>query len=141
MKKLIVTLVLSVCGLQAADVSAAAVDWNSFVRPVPARSDAAARNLWRASVATLATANALDVASSWGKHELNGALAGPSGNFGTQGALIKLAVQGGLLGFESLVLRRHNGEGRIYRILAGVNFAAAAVTGGTAVHNFSISRR
>ena len=35
-----------------------------------------AQKLWRVSVAALAAANAMDVESSWHKHELNSTLAG-----------------------------------------------------------------
>jgi hypothetical protein len=48
--------------------------------------------LWRTSAAVLVAANAMDIHSSWGKHELNPALAGPDCNFGREGALIKVAL-------------------------------------------------
>jgi hypothetical protein len=95
--------------------------------------------LWKISVASLAAANAMDVQSSWGKHELNGTLAGPSGTFGGQGALIKLGIQGGLLGVEFLITRGHP-TGRLFRTLSIVNFGATAVIGGTAAHNYTVAR-
>jgi hypothetical protein len=55
---------------------------------------ASGKNLWRASLATLATANALDVQSSWGKHELNPALAAPNATFGREGASSSWALWG-----------------------------------------------
>src|SRR5215470_17671611 len=75
------------------------------------------KTLWGASLATLATANALDLHSSWGKHELNPALSNPSGTFGGKGALIKLGLQGGLMGIEYL-LTRHRPSPKLYRALA-----------------------
>ena len=93
--------------------------------------------LWRASVAALAVTNALDVHSSWGKHELNSTLAGPNGNFGPQGALLKLGFQGGLLGVEYLITRGHPSK-KLYRALTIVNFGAAGVFGGVAAHNYTI---
>jgi hypothetical protein len=96
--------------------------------------------VWRASVTALAVANALDIHSSWGKHELNRALAGPSGNFGRDGALLKLAFQGGLVGLEYLVTRGHHSP-KVYRVLSIVNFGAAAAIGGVAAHNYTIPRR
>ncbi len=97
------------------------------------------RNLWRASVAALATANALDIHSSWGKRELNQALAGRAGNFGREGALVKSALQGGLLAFECMLVR-HRPTGTLYRVLSVVNFGAAAAVSGVAAHNYRIPR-
>ena len=97
------------------------------------------RNLWRVSVTTLAVANALDVQSSWGKHELNSTLAGPNGNFGKQGALLKLGFQGGLLGIEYLITRGHP-SGKVYRALSFINFGAAGAIGGVAGHNYTVPR-
>ena len=105
----------------------------------PMSRPASGVRLWRASVAALSVANALDVQSSWGKHELNSILAGPSGKFGRDGALIKLGVQGGLLGLEYVITRGHPG-GRFYRALSFVNFGAAAVIGGVAAHNYTVPR-
>jgi|SRR5271157_3318660 len=102
-------------------------------KPVPYR------NLWRASVTTLAVANTLDVQSSWGKHELNSTLAGPAGNFGKQGTLLKLGFQGGLLGVEYLLTRRRP-SARLYRALSIINFGAAGVVGGVAAHNYTVPR-
>ena len=106
--------------------------------PTPARS-AAGVNLWRTSIAALAVSNALDVQSSWGKHELNSTLAGSSGNFGKEGALIKLGIQGGLIGLEFLVTRGHPTH-RLYRSLAIINFGASAAFAGVAVHNYGVPR-
>ena len=100
---------------------------------------AAPPKLWMASVTALAVANVLDVHSSWGKHELNATLAGPSGNFGTQGALLKLGLQGGLIGVEYLISRGHPSK-KLYRALTIINFGAAGVMGGVAAHNYTIPR-
>src|SRR5580700_7200920 len=69
----------------------------------------AGKTLWRVSLMSLAVTNALYVQSSWGKHELNSAMAGSSGTFGAQGALIKLGLQGGLVGAEYLLTRHPPG--------------------------------
>ena len=102
-------------------------------KPIPSQ------NLWRASVTALSVANALDVHSSWGKHELNSALAGPGGNFGKQGALLKVGLQGGLMAFEYLVTRRHPSP-RLYRALSIINFGAAGTIGAVAAHNYTVPR-
>jgi len=96
-------------------------------------------NFWRVSVTALGAANAMDIHSSWGKHELNSTLADPNGTFGVQGALIKLGLQGGLIGIEYL-LTRHHPSAKMYRALGIVNFGAAAGMAGVAVHNYSIPR-
>jgi hypothetical protein len=102
-------------------------------KPVPYR------NLWRTSITALAVANALDVQSSWGKHELNSTLAGPGGDFGKQGALLKLGFQGGLVGIEYLITRRHP-SGKIYRALSIINFGAAGAFCSVAAHNYTVPR-
>jgi hypothetical protein len=80
--------------------------------------------LWRASVIALAAANVMDVQSSWGKRELNPALAGSRGEFGTKGALLKAGITGGVVALEYLFLRtsRHR---KLTRALATINFRDA----------------
>jgi len=103
----------------------------------PARP--AGHNLWQFSMATLATANALDMHSSWGKHELNPALANGSGQFGRNGALLKVGLQGGLMGIEYLITRGHPSR-KLYRALSFINFGASAAIAGTAMHNYTVPR-
>jgi hypothetical protein len=93
--------------------------------------------LWKASLVSLATANALDIHSSWGKQELNPALANPRGRFSSQSALLKLGIQGTLFGAEYLLTRGHPTR-KVYRMLTVVNFGAAATYGATAIHNYGI---
>jgi len=96
-------------------------------------------NFWRISVTALGAANAMDIHSSWGKHELNSTLAGANGTFGAQGALIKLGLQGSLIGIEYLITRHHP-SAKTYRALGIVNFGAATGIAGVAAHNYSIPR-
>ena len=105
----------------------------------PAKPAVSGQTAWHVSVAALAAANVLDVQSSWGKHELNPTLAGPSGRFSGQSALIKLGLQGGLLGMEYLITRGHP-SGKLYRVLTIVNFGAAAAIGSVAGHNYTVPR-
>ncbi len=126
MYKLMLLIALTGCAISAQDLSAPSAS------TVPA-----GRTLWRASIAALTAANALDVQSSWGKHELNSALSGSSGNFGAQGALIKLGMQGTLIGIEYLVARRHP-SGRLYKGMGIINFGAAAGFAGAAAHNYGV---
>lgn len=98
------------------------------------------RTLWKASMFTLGAVNALDIQSSWGKHELNPTLAG-GGNatFGARSALVKVGLQGSLMGLE-YVLTRGRSSHRLYKALAIVNFGAAAGVGAVAAHNYTIGR-
>ncbi|MDR3699858.1 MAG: hypothetical protein P4L56_09510 [Candidatus Sulfopaludibacter sp.] len=123
MQKLFLLLALSGSALLAQDVP----------NPDPGSS----RTLWRASIAALTAANAMDIQSSWGKHELNPALANNSGTFGAQGALLKLGLQGSLVGIEYLITHHHS-SGKLYRVLGIVNFGAAAGIAGVAVHNYGV---
>jgi len=99
----------------------------------------AGKNLWRASVAALAVANAMDARTSWGKYELNPSLSGKNGKFGREGMLIKLGIVSGMFVVESVVLR-HKASKRFYRGLALVNFGSASVTGATAIRNLGVPR-
>lgn len=129
MRKLL--LLIGICGaLQAQELR---------LLEKPVDKPTAYRNLWCASVTSLAVANALDVHSSWGKHELNSTLAGPNGNFGKQGALLKLGFQGGLLGIEYLITRGHP-SGKVYRAFSIINFGAAGAIGAVAAHNYTVPR-
>ncbi len=147
MQKLLLFLGLCASVVYAADsvptppVAAPEVAPSAFLAPAAVMRTAvppAGKNLWRASLAALAVANALDIQSSWGKHELNSTLASPSGNFGTQGALLKLGFQSGLAGIEFL-LTRHHPSARLYRALSIINFGAAAGIGGVAAHNYTVA--
>ena len=119
MKNLLLILIFSAAALSAEDST---LPPSSTLNP-PSH----AKTVWKLSLTTLAVANAMDVQSSWGKHELNSNLSGPTGTFGKQGALLKLGMQGGLFGIEYLITRGHP-TGKMYRALAIVNFGAAATT-------------
>ena len=95
---------------------------------------------WKLSAAALLTSNSVDVTSSWGKRELNPALAGSAGTFGGQGAVLKLGIVGGVVAVEYLVLRRHPSRSAA-KVLAWINFGDAAVTGAVAGRNFGIAGR
>jgi hypothetical protein len=123
MQKLFLLLALTGCAVYAQDV--------------PNPNPTAGRAFWRTSIAAITAANVLDVQSSWGKHELNGTLANSSGTFGVQGALIKLGLQGTLMGVEFLITR-HRPSGKLYRALGLINFGAAAGIAGVAAHNYGI---
>ena len=130
MRNLLLLLMLSLGTLSAEDSSILAAP------PTPRPRNA----LWKASIACLVVANATDVRSSWGKHELNPTLSSPEGKFGGQGALIKLGLQGGLMGVEYFLTRGRPSR-KLYRALSVINFGAAGATGAIAVHNYTIPRR
>ena len=130
MRNLLLLLLLSAGALCAEDSSIAVLS----TTPPPSKT------LRRVSLASLAVANAMDLQSSWGKHELNPTLSGPTGTFGGQGALIKLGLQGGLMGIEYFLTRGHPSR-KLYRALSAINFGAAGATGAIAAHNYTIPRR
>ena len=120
----LILLVIGISVLQAQEV-------RLIEHPAPAKK------LWRASLVTLAATDALDVHSSWGKRELNPALAATSRVFGRDAALIKLGIFGGVIGVEYLVTRRRPGS-RLYRALAFINFGGCAANGAVAIHNYGL---
>ena len=129
MKTLLFVLMLSAGALQAE---------SPVILGVPAVPPG--KTMWKASLASLAVANVMDVHSSWGKHELNPVLAGPNAQFGGKGALIKLGLQGSLMGLEYLITRGHPSK-KVYRVLSVVNFGAAGATAAVAAHNYTIPGR
>ena len=70
---------------------------------------------------------------------MNRALSGPSGNFGRQGALLKLGMQGGLIGIEYLITRKHP-NGKLFHAFSAINFGASAAIGAAAMHNYMVPR-
>ena len=104
MGKLVLSLILGALALPAADDGTPLRSWPAPVESAPPQTKPGMA-LWRASVAALAAANIMDAQSSWGKRELNPALAGNGGAFGARGALLKAGITGGLVTLEFLVLR------------------------------------
>jgi hypothetical protein len=120
--------------------TAYAADLSPAIQPLTietaARSavDQAAYRRWKISLAPVIASQTLDVASSFGRRELNPLLAGPDGRFGARGAGIKLGAVAGILGVEYLIVRHHPGAARV---LSHINFSVSIATSGFAVHNFA----
>ncbi len=95
------------------------------------------QGLYASSVASLAGANALDLASSWGRPELNPFLTPGStgGRFGWQSATIKFGLTATTLLFQRHVLRRRP---ELRRPFAVSNFIAAGAISGIAVRNYTL---
>jgi hypothetical protein len=140
MRTYLLLFTISACALYAEEAPVAPFAPSAPATTTIQKASTPGKNLWRASIVTLATANVMDVQSSWGKHELNSTLSGPTGTFGRQGALIKLGFQGGLVGLEYLITRGHP-TGKLYRKLAFINFGATALIGGVAAHNYTVPRQ
>ena len=87
---------------------------------------------WRVSAAVLGAVTIADVQSSVGRFEANPLLSSQNGRFSTRGVALKGLVVGGALGAQWLMLRK-NPKAAPYA--AGINFAAAALTGAAVVHN------
>lgn len=91
---------------------------------------------YAASVAALAASQTADIASSVGRHEINPILG--TGRFGARQAGVKLAIFGGSMLAQRLLLRGHEHAEieRRRRALAKLNFAIAAGTGAVAARNW-----
>lgn len=88
---------------------------------------------WRAHLADSALhlgATSLDMASSWGRPELNPLLRSADGRFGARGLTVKLAVFGGVELVKWRIARRH---GKFARVLS---LAPAGAYTGVAVRNW-----
>jgi hypothetical protein len=91
--------------------------------------------LWNSSVAALAVANAADVASSWGKRELNPIM--PEQRFGAEDALVKAGIVGAFMGVEYAILRHHPW---FKRKVAALNWCGAGIDAATVVHNLTVPK-
>jgi hypothetical protein len=131
--------ILTLPSLAADNVARTAPIDEAIPNPVIAQHEKTSKlpTLWKFSLAALAGANAADVASSWGKRELNPALAAPSAKFGAQSAMLKVAIVGVVVGVEYIATRRHPSPG-LYKVLSIVNFGDAGIIGGVAVRNFGV---
>lgn len=89
------------------------------------------------SVAALVGASAADLASSWGRPELNPVLAlrGQSSRFGWQSAAVKLGITATTLLIQRTILRRRPD---LRKQLTVSNFLAAGAMGGVAIRNQAI---
>ena len=92
---------------------------------------------WKASLATLAAAHSLDIASSLGKREGNPLLNQASSRFSWQGAVAVAGAVGAVVVVEWLVVRRHPEVARKFAI---VNFINAGAVAGIAAHNFTVKQ-
>ena len=88
-----------------------------------------AQPLYRASQIAVGVASATDIASSWGRQELNPVLG--QGTFGYRQTGIKLGILGAsMVTADRLTFKRRR------RLLTVVNFAVAGVMTGVAVRNY-----
>jgi hypothetical protein len=114
---------------------ASAADISTELVP-PVRSvEANALKAWKRSLVPLMASQSLDAVSSYGMRELNPMLADSRGAFGMRATAVKFGVVGALVGVEYLIVRKHPGAARIFSKL---NWTAAGITTGVAVHNFAI---
>ena len=90
------------------------------------------RRRWMWSLGPLVASEALDASSSYGLRELNPVLADSDGRFGMKAVGIKFSVVGGLVGVEYLLIKKFPGSAKFFSV---VNFSAAGITTGLAVHN------
>jgi hypothetical protein len=106
----------------------------SFGQDLPQRH----HRLWNWSVAVLAAANAADIGTSLGRHELNPVLAGRTGMLDTGRAIgLKAGLFGGLAVTEFLIHRHHP---EVEKPFVLVNFATAATLAAIAAHNATVPK-
>jgi hypothetical protein len=88
--------------------------------------------LWAVSAAILGAVTIADVQSSVGRYEANPFLRSSDGRFSTRGVALKGLVVGAAMGGQWLLIRK---SPKAAPYAAGINFAAAALTGAAVVHN------
>jgi hypothetical protein len=91
--------------------------------------------LYRISAVSVLGANVMDIASSYGKQEVNPLFRGSGGTFDARSVMLKSALLGGLQVSNYLAVRRHPEFSKRAMV---ANFVATAVFTGLAVHNFGI---
>jgi hypothetical protein len=91
--------------------------------------------VWKWSAASLGAGAVADIHSSWGKRELNPALASSDGRFGWRGTATKAAVTSGVLMLQYAIVRKHRSASKA---LAIANFAVGAFWTAVAFRNYSI---
>jgi hypothetical protein len=104
----------------------------AFVASARTETRRPSRKMFWASVAVLAAASVADAASSWGRPELNPALRGANGRFGTRAIAIKSGLVAASLTVECLLGRNHAEAARPFAVM---NFAAGAGTAAVALRN------
>ena len=88
--------------------------------------------IWRVSAAVLGAVTIADMQSSIGRPEANAFLRSSDGRFAGRGIALKSLVVGAAVGGQWLMLRKNPNAATW---AAGVNFAAASLTGAAVVHN------
>jgi hypothetical protein len=99
---------------------------------VNAQAETRRGKIWRVSAAALGAVTIADIQSSMGRPEANAFLRSSDGRFSGRGIALKSLVVGAAIGGQWLMLRRNPSAANW---AAGVNFAAASLTGAAVVHN------
>lgn len=97
------------------------------------------KKIWRGSLVALAAANALDIASSYGKIEGNQLLGSPA-PFGRRAVAIKVGLQVPLVAHQLWITRKPATQVNAWRASAITNFALAGALAAVAAHNFAVAR-
>ena len=95
----------------------------------------ALRRAWLASLLAVAGSNGLDIASSYGKRELNPLLQGGNGSFDMSSVGRKAAIVSVMELPQLFLVRRSPRRMRMFTI---VNFALSAALVGVSAHNFGV---
>lgn len=125
-------ILLSICS-QAETLAAS----NSYIRRSVESPHPEGRRLWKWSAVVLAGALAADSASSWNRYEANPLLRSADGRFQGGNLALKAGIAGGGLLAQWLILRKRP---EAARAASTVNFSAAGLLGGAAIHNLHVSK-
>ena len=91
------------------------------------------RHFWTASVLAVCAAHGVDIASSYGKREVNPAM--PAAHFGAGDVALIGGISAGVLVMEWAILRHHPQSEKSFAV---VNYATAGAVSAVAVHNFTV---
>jgi len=94
------------------------------------------RKLYKASIPAVVAGSTADIATSWGRGELNPLLRGAQGTFGARGLALKSALVGGST-LAGWIIARH----RHPEVAAVANFGMAATFGITAWRNTRVQKQ
>jgi hypothetical protein len=93
--------------------------------------------IYRSSQVILGVAHAVDIETSWGKHELNPLLQEPNGTFGARGTAVKIGIFSAIIVIEELAVHKYPAVAPVVTI---VNFGTAGMIARQGVANLAFPR-
>jgi hypothetical protein len=112
-------------------LAGAAAVWSLLAMPGVAEETRRSK-LWRVSLAALGGATAADMASSFGKQEVNPLMEAGGGRFSAQSVALKASLTGAAMFIQWRIVRKSS---RAQPYAGAANLALAGVLAGAAAHN------